>query len=173
MNFLPFEEQIKIKKIYKKKFFILLVFTIFFVSLINLILIFPSYVFLKIKNNGLKNDIKILLTDSNFLKSNDMNDSLKDLALNIPFLKTAEKEVIEFSDILKEIIKLKNSSISLSSVFFEKDKITLLGKSKNREKLLLFVQNLKENIFFKNVEYPASNLLRKENIDFTLTVFLK
>ena len=173
MNFLPIDEQIKIKKIYKKRFFLILSFALFLASLINLILVFPSYIFLKVKNNDLKQGFNALRADSIFLKSEKMEDSLKSLDKNIKFLKTGEKEVVEFSEILKEIIKLKNTKISLSSIFFEKDKIILLGNGKTREALLLFIQNLKESGIFKTVDSPASNLLRKEDINFTITVFLK
>lgn len=173
MNFLPIDEQIKIKKIFKKRFFLLLAFALFLAALINLILAFPSYIFLKIKNNDLKQGFNALRADSIFLKSKKMEDSLKYLDKNIKFLKTGEKEVVEFSEILKEIIKLKNSGISLSSISFEKDKIVLLGNGKTRDALLLFIQNLKESGIFKTVDSPASNLLRKENISFTITVFFK
>lgn len=173
MNFLPIDERIKIKKRYKKRFFLFLAFALFLAALINLILIFPSYIFLKIKNNDFKQEIRILRSDSIFLKSEKMNGFLNDLDKNINFLKTEGKEVVEFSAILREIIKVKNGGISLASISFEKDKIVLLGNGKTREALLLFIQNLKENTLFKSIDSPASNLLRKENINFTITVFLK
>jgi len=173
MNFLPIDEQIKIKKRYKEKFFLFLASVLFFASLINLILVFPSYVFLKIKNNDLKKEYEVLRSDSIFLKSEKMNSSLNDLDKNIKFLKTGGEDTVDFSKILNEIIKLKNSKVSLASISFEKDKIVLLGNAKTREALLIFIQNLKENTVFKSVDSPASNLLRKENVDFTITISLK
>lgn len=174
MNFLPIDEQIKIKKIYKKRFFLFLAFAVFVAALINLILVFPSYIFLKVKNNDFKQEFHAVRDDSIFLKSEKMNGFLNDLDKNIKFLKTEEKEVVEFSGILKEIIKLKNSGVFISSISFEKDKIVLLGNAKTREALLLFIQNLKkEDAIFKSVDSPASNLLRKENVNFIISVFLK
>lgn len=173
MNFLPIDEQIKIKKRYKKRFFLFLAFALFLSALINLTLLFPSYIFLKIKNNDLKQELGILRADSIFLKSENMNGSLNVLDKNIQFLKTEKKEIVDFSEILREIIKLKNNGISITSISFEKDKIILLGNGKTREALLSFIQNLKENGIFKTVDSPASNLLKKENIDFIITVFLK
>lgn len=182
MNLLPKEDQIKIKKQYTQRVFAFLAIIVFLLSLINIILIFPSYLFIKIKNNSLKNELEIINKKPVFLRYKDAENSLVKFNEKIEFLKTNSREVLKASSILKQITEgLKDGGVSIDSVAFEQnalekekiDKIRLTGKADTRVNFLRFIKNLEENNNFSEIESPASNILKNSDISYTIIVFLK
>jgi Tfp pilus assembly protein PilN len=60
----------------------------------------------------------------------------------------------------------KNSYIKFFSFDKEKKEFQIKGWAKSRSDLLEFQNNLEKSKFFTEIEYPLSNLLKEEDIDF-------
>jgi Tfp pilus assembly protein PilN len=84
--------------------------------------------------------------------------------------------------ILDEIIKVKPSGISVSSISFSRERdfkekrgtlVLVSGLAKDRESLIDFSANLKKSIMFSFVEIPVSNLTRDKNLPFSLNIFIE
>lgn len=175
MNFLPSEDQIIIKKQYKFKFIFFLGIIVSFLAFINLIFIFPSYIFLKIKNEDFKKQFGVISISPEFRSLSDTELSLKKINDDIDFLKSSSDKSFIFSDILKEIIGLKENGISVTSISFDNsDKsFSILGNASARVDLMLFVKKIKDSGKFKIVEFPPSNILKNEDIDYSIKAVLK
>lgn len=185
MNFLPQEDKKSIKNQYRGRFLIALCFLIFILVIINLVLFLPSYFFLKVKNDGLKNQIEITSKNPDFKNLIEMENSLKNFSEKIKFFKSRDKETNSAPAILEEIVKAKSEisgSISITSFSYEKGadnsgaplkKINILGNAGTREGFLLFLKNLKNNEKFLRVLSPPSNILKSMDIDYSLSIIIK
>ena len=85
----------------------------------------------------------------------------------------------EISPLLKIILNSKPQGIEFDSLSYERrvkdegrDRILLYGRADTRNALLGFVESLREIKYFSKVHSPVSNLLQKQDIDFSLTVEL-
>lgn len=175
MNFLPPEDQIIIKRQYKFKFIFFLGIIISFLAFVNLIFIFPSYIFLKIKNEDFKKQFGIISASREFKSLSDTESSLKKINDDIDFLKNSGDKSFIFSNLLKEITDLKESGISITSISFDNsDKsFSILGNAGARDDLMLFVKKIKDSGKFETVEFPPSNILKNEDIDYSIKAVLK
>lgn len=182
MNLLPQEDQIKIKSQYTQKIFVFFLVMVFLLSLINIILIIPSYLFIKIKNDSLKNELETINKKPVFLRYKDVENSLVKFNEKIEFLNTNSGKTLKVSSVLKQIVYgLENGGVSIDSMAFDKsapekekiDKIRLTGNADTRANFLQFIKNLKENNNFSEIESPASNILKNSDVSYTITVFLK
>lgn len=191
MNFLPFKNQVLLKREYKQKFFIALGFVVLFLFAINLILIPPSYIFLKARGENLKKQLEFISQSPIFFRFSELNDSLKSLNSAVSFLKEQKEETRIIAPLLKKIVesmpKETTVKVSINFISFERggpptgndsstaktDKIIVQGNAETRTALLNFIKNLKQNSNLWEIQSPPSNLLKEKNIDYTLNIFLK
>ena len=111
MNFLPIENQILLKRRYRQKVLIFFGFIIFSLIFINLILIAPSYFFLKISGENLKKQSAIINQSPVFLRFAEIENSFKNLNLDIIFLENRGKEIRFLAPLLEKIINEKTGPI--------------------------------------------------------------
>lgn len=88
-------------------------------------------------------------------------------------VKKIQGEYISWSKFISDFAKLVPTDIIVSNLVLsisEKDgnKIIISGLAKDREKLLNFKDNLEDSSLFDNVNVPLENLLKKEEINFSL-----
>ena len=184
MNFFPIENQILLKRRYRQKVLIFFGFIIFSLIFINLILIAPSYFFLKISGENLKKQSEIINQSPVFLRFAEIENSFKNLNLDIIFLENRGKEIRFLAPLLEKIIneKLKKAAADISVNFIsfalgnenaykQADKIIIQGNAKTRIDLLKFVKNLEKEGGFLEIQSPPSNLLKEKDIDYTLNIF--
>ncbi len=87
-----------------------------------------------------------------------------------------QKQNILPSDIFSKIVRLKNSGISitrLSFVYSEQGQIMVNGIAKNREVLVKFISDLKNDSSFALVESPISDFAKNSNIPFSINIKVK
>jgi len=85
-----------------------------------------------------------------------------------------EKTDVSMNQMLQAILSLKNEDVKVSSISIYRDKnqfinVDLQGVSDTREKLIVFVKELK-NAGFNGVDLPVSDLVKNVNVDFTLKI---
>lgn len=185
MNFLPRENQILIKKQYVRKTFAFSEIIILFLMFANLILLFPSRLFLKISLENLERQIKTASQSSIFLRFSEIQASLEKFNSEITLLDKRESEVKNSTPALKKITDSKREGagdkISIEFISFENDKkipaeqpnkIIIQGKADNRAVLLKFIKTLEKEETFAQVQSPAANLLKEKDINYSLSIFL-
>ncbi len=92
-----------------------------------------------------------------------------------------ENQMTPITDDLFEIIDAnKDNSVKLESFLFNiptnikiKPTVSIKGNTDTRENLVSFINILKSKNYFQDVQSPISNLLKEEDIDFSITIELK
>ena len=82
------------------------------------------------------------------------------------------------SDLIRLITQQKPAKVLLTSFSFTTEsesakRLLISGLARNRESLVAFSKRLSENSTFSQTDLPISNLSKKENIDFSLTLTVK
>lgn len=118
------------------------------------------------KENQFKNS-KIQILENNI---NSFNKQFLDLD---KFYKTQPN----FTIILEKILKSLPPKVNLTNVSFSYVKneasFNVFGFATNRESLLELKDNLNKEVSFKEINFPASNWLQPEDINFSVTFKLK
>lgn len=78
-----------------------------------------------------------------------------------------------WADVLGRISSTVPEGIYIGEFSTKNYKILLVGKSKNRDILLNFKNDLESDSCFENVNVPLSNLVVKDNIDFQIDFSVK
>lgn len=78
-------------------------------------------------------------------------------------------------DLFEEVIKLKPASVKIKSLSYATTtstagSLSLAGLALTRTDLLKYVDLLKQNPTFSQVESPVGNLIRDKNVEFTLVL---
>lgn len=72
--------------------------------------------------------------------------------------------------VLEKVASLLPGEVYLTDFNFSDQKISLAGFSPDRDKLMAFKENLEKEKDFKNVYFPPSNWLEKNNINFIVSL---
>ncbi|MEK7575485.1 MAG: hypothetical protein AAB491_00150 [Patescibacteria group bacterium] len=183
MNLLPLENKIMIKKEYLRRVFVL--FGTFFSLVVfsGILLILPTFYLL----NNMKDDYEKQLS-SYKERMDSVNSSgtfkiVSDLNKKINILKK-EQVNLALNLVIEKIINYKNNNIIIKKISYEKvlfkekdkkdvivkEKIKIDGFSLTRSDFLNFLNLIKEDKDFSNVNSPVSNLLKVNNVDFSITL---
>jgi Tfp pilus assembly protein PilN len=78
-------------------------------------------------------------------------------------------------DLFEEVIKLKPASVKIKSLSYATTtsvagSLSLAGLALTRTDLLKYIDLLKQNPVFSQVESPVGNLIRDKNVEFTLVL---
>jgi len=163
LNLSPKEDQISYKQeriflVIKNSFLLFLIFLIF----ITIVLICAK-VYLEKNLDDLVGSsyISANLTKEIKIKVNNINTKLRQI-------NEIQKDYYEFSKPLIALGQLIPNNIQITSLNLDKStmQFSLKGISKTREDLLKLQNNLETSSLFKDLKFPLSNLLAKQNINF-------
>jgi Tfp pilus assembly protein PilN len=170
LNIIPPElkKEIKIKKIYTalKDFYAVLFINICLIAIIYLTAlgIIQAH-FLKTINN----------TSLLIKSTKNYEQQIKEINTKIDEVEKIQSEAVNWSYLISSLFYSAPKGIFFNSVSANKEKnfIIINGVAAKRENLLAFNELLKKSKYFKNVNLPLSSLLKKENINFTITAEIK
>jgi hypothetical protein len=93
-----------------------------------------------------------------------LNDQIK-------YIETIQSEYIPYSIFFDEIMNISDNNINFSEVSINSGEknIAFKGHALTRDSLLLFKKNLENSKFFTEVNLPLTDILKKENINFTIS----
>lgn len=172
----------KNKKDILKEFFLRLIivfFSLFFsLMCVAVVLLIPSYILSQVKEIGANDETKIFKQVSDFRKTETPFDLLEKEKMKIYLLK--ESDNFSVDDIIEIIINKKNSDIKITGIFYDnvsKNKddsnyshLVIKGVANKRSALINFVDGLKQENYFSNIDLPVSNLVKDESVDFSLNI---
>ena len=176
INLLPPQEIKRVKLLYQKRVFIVLVHVFTVVVLIAGACLVPSYIYSqKEKKELLVKKALLEKNETGELKKNlistisDMNirlDGFRDTTFNSPIV----------SSFIEPIIKARTPAVHLSDLGYalNSDGITarvgIFGVSNSRESILTFASNLRKAPGVVNVDVPITNFIKDSNIPFSITI---
>ncbi|OGE82792.1 MAG: hypothetical protein A3B10_03875 [Candidatus Doudnabacteria bacterium RIFCSPLOWO2_01_FULL_44_21] len=110
------------------------------------------------------------------LKSSDnelLKQQVEGLNRKIAGINNLQKNHVYWSTALAELARLFASDIQLDFIFVDRPtgKIEVQGVAANRDSALKFWADLQTSLYFKDINFPLSNLERATNGSFTFTFF--
>lgn len=101
-----------------------------------------------------------------------MEDKIKKDNQLISRVYSKQKQLISWTPLIEELTRLVPDGIYLTNFNYHSanNQISLNGWSDTRENILSFQRALEGSAMFTDVQAPLSNLLKRENIDFSFTL---
>lgn len=177
-NLLPFSEQNKIARRRAFRFLTVAGLMIFLILLAAVFLLLPSYLFLSFQSKELARKLEIEKQSSELKKAESTETAIRNLNRRIGIL-NINKNVLKnsFSEIAF-LAEKKPVGVLINSFLYEKgkqdkpDTLIVAGDAKTRDSFLRFTEILEKNSAFSRVYSPVSNILSKEEIEFSLIIDL-
>lgn len=179
MNLLPEENKILFKKYYLRKFFTVLGILIFSTIAVGNIVLIPMYSIILSYKSDLSAELAAYLKKDADLAGSASALEIKKLNNRLNFVENYGNDK-KLSVIFKDILDQKNSGIKITFFSYEKskkqgdkDKVSLSGKAKKRDDLIVFENRLKKELVVGEVVSPVSNLIKDKDSDFSLTLYIQ
>jgi len=114
----------------------------------------------------------IALTQSHHQQT---NRDVKEINQTLAQLEKIQTEYRPFSPLLPQILNILPDNIYLNSfgIDLQKNSITLSGFAKTRDQLLNYKKKLESISWIKFVNWPLSQITKKDDLPFTLELLLK
>lgn len=177
INLLPTEDKIFIKKEYLRRLSVIIgIFSFSFVCA-AIFLLLPSYFLTISQKKTFESQLGVVRESLNRQDASKIEADVNDLNAKLAFF-SGQKGGERLSEMINLIVEDRGKGISLSHFSYQKgkgvegDAILLHGKALTRKDFLAFMEFLGNIEGVKNVESPPSNLLKTENISFTLRLEL-
>jgi len=97
-----------------------------------------------------------------------LNKDIRSFNESVSSVEKIQKKYVSWLDFIIQFNKLIPDEISVYNVSVKENKILINGAAKTREKLLELKSNLEQSTLLTNVVVPLENLLKKQNVDFTI-----
>lgn len=145
-------------------------------------LLFTIQIFLQTELNSLDQKIQSRQKSARSQELKALENQIKALNENVLRLDKIQNEHVYYSYFLENYSQLIPKDIQIFDLDIQKNKessqedlykINMNGKAKTREILLSFKENLEKSENFKDLYLPLSNLTKRYDVDFSLSVFLK
>ncbi len=178
INLLPQKNIKNIKKEFTRRVVIILGLAISVLIFTQIAL--SSALFLTL-NSYIKNSISQVIFTKEFAEKEGLQKSeskVKNINKLLLFFQENENKIEPITDDISEILTAsKNNSIKLESFLFNMSPslatVSIKGNASNRDNLINFINTLKLKNHFQKIESPISNLLKENDVDFSIILELK
>jgi len=180
VNLLPAEEKLRIKKMYKAR--LLTSTLVFSLSIIGggAVALLPAFFWGFVKDREAEQRLVIIEQIISVEERKNIRKSVADANKKITLLAAAKNKTAPVYEIIETILARKTSGISLTAFFSEQKSVdelessmTISGISKNRSTLLFFVNELREEEMFTEVNLPVSNFTKNRDIPFSVSLMIR
>lgn len=177
---LPEKEIKSLKKEYRTRLFIVLLFFISYAILAGIVSLIPSYVFSYNQEKEALKNLQVLQADRHERGTDTIIKDLSDAQELIKKLKKHE-DTVEFSQTISEVIAHKTPEIFLQSFQISQPvdtassslSVIIQGKSSTREALIAFKKSLEQNPLISKIDLPVSDLAKSKDISFSLNLTIQ
>jgi Tfp pilus assembly protein PilN len=103
-----------------------------------------------------------------------LENSVVQLNNQIKGVQTLQANNYRWSEVLMELTLITPDEVHLSTVTLTRanDKIEVAGVADTRDAAIQFWANVKKSKYFRNINFPFTNLERETNSNFTYTFYL-
>lgn len=150
--------------------FVFFAITIFVVSLV------PSYNLSIVKKTITLEQVNSLKDSAEIEEKELSADILKNEKAKILALSLTEKN--SASKIIEKILEKRPQGVKITDIFYEKNDaggidVVVNGNSSSRNILIGFVEKLELEEEFEKIDFPVSNLVKDESMDFSINIYIK
>jgi hypothetical protein len=175
-NLLPQKEKKSLENQYYSKLIILGFIGLVITALLSGILLFPSLLLSKAKLEAVNYELEVLKLSVGHQESRNIEQEINKINIYSRAANALIKSPV-INDYLDEILSAQPQGLKIKTINYRKvsangAELTLAGNSSTRERLVLFVEELKNNERFSKVELPISNLAKDRDVDFNLTIVM-
>ena len=147
---------------------------LFFLFVIGIIFLFPSYFISWTKEDVIRDQLEITKR-SIAVREQEAKVAILIEAKEKLNLLTIRNDQLSTASLFEIIVRAKPEGVRLSGLLFREHKeaqneLVVEGVALQRETLLSFKNSLEENEFFEAVNLPISNLAPDKDIDFTIRI---
>lgn len=176
INIFPIEEKKKILAEYRLRLGGVVIFA--FASLISasLVLLVPSYLLANLKHKTASSELSAIESkQGRRAQENDVNTEIKAVNSEINlFLKGTPNASSTPSRTISKILDIKSKAIKIQGFTYDasvsQGRMIIVGNASNRDTLSQFIEALKMEPTFTNVELPISSYVKSTNIDFSVVI---
>ncbi|OGD68001.1 hypothetical protein A2996_01165 [Candidatus Campbellbacteria bacterium RIFCSPLOWO2_01_FULL_34_15] len=175
-NLLPEKNKKEIRNEFILRLLVVFFVFVFFAITIFIISLVPSYNLSVVKKT-------ITLEQVNSLKE---SAGIEEDILSASILKNENAKVAVLSavdqnsasKIIEKILEKRPQGVKITDIFYEKNDageidIVVKGNSSSRNILIGFVEQLELENRFEKVDFPVSNLVKDESMDFSINIYIK
>lgn len=177
-NLLSIEDKKKVSRLYNVRLFTVALTIACVVAIVSLVLLFALSLLLYTTSSDALKQVGSLQKEETS-DERVTRQTYSTFFSNVAFLPVRPTGVL-FSDVFDRVLLQKPTDVFLKEVSFSgevtKDAIglvTLRGVAKNRAGLVSFIEALRKEPLFFNIDSPVSNLLKEQNLDFSLTISIR
>lgn len=174
-NLLPPKQKSEIRFERTQSFIIMGIVSVFIVTFSIIALFFGMEILVENKLKIIQDQVMAKEEQIEKEKVGKLETDIKDLNRYLKRLDGIQKGHLYWSDILKNLIELVPGGVKIASLSANQEdrRIEIQGNANTRDQLLNFEENLRNSKIFEGVESPLSNIVKKENVDFEITFYLK
>lgn len=174
LNFLPIEERKRLQKEYYLRLgsiAFLFIAGLFVIASVGLL---PSYLREKIEIRAHIEEEKARQgNDVALLENKEEADKVMEMRTYLEERVDLLKKNPVISEAIQKMLAKKTPAITIDSVEFSKNILTIRGIAATRDDLISFDRSLHDEPFFKNINLPIASLAKNIDNDFTLELTLK
>lgn len=179
-NLLPVVEKRHIQTIYAKRLFIVFLFFLLILITGGIITLLPALFVSIVKEKAGRDRLNIVAEIVSAEERKNLEKNAVDVNKKINILSGESERFISLSRALKKIIDRKNPRIFITSFFYDNAQkaeaprvVTISGISANRQTLVSFVNELRAEDIFLEVNVPVSNFVKNTDIPFSVLLTLR
>ncbi len=159
------KKQIKLQHVYKmlrRANYVLIIITIFIA-----IVIMSAKVILQ-------NNFNRVVAETTLITKNSQgfNERARNINSRLATLENVQNGFVPWSYFIEDVAKVIPDDIFLSvfKIDYKSNSLALRGRAISRDSLVIFKDNLEKKPYLNKINFPVSNLLEKENINFSFDV---
>lgn len=176
-NLLPVQEKLQIKKIYRLHLVVVALVFSFLLIEAGVLMLTPSLFLSLVREKEARERLSVVEKVITVEERKNLRDEIVGVNSKIKVLLGEENETALVSSVIARAIEKKNNTIRFDAFFYDgtvedplKRKFTISGISKDRQTLLSFVNTLREDPLFQEVELPVSNFVKNTEIPFFISL---
>jgi Tfp pilus assembly protein PilN len=172
LNLLPPEEKKKIKLLQFSNLLVSFGFWLLFLMIIFSLLMVSVFVFLHIISNAQSGLMEQREKNEKTQALFEVEEKISETNKSINQIYKKQEEMIVWTPILEKTSEIIPEGVYLNAFSYNKssERVNISGYAETREALLEYEKNLKESEYFKEVESPLSNIIKKEDIEFSFQI---
>lgn len=180
INLLPLKEKKKIYQLYFIRLSIVSLFLLLIVLIVGTVLLLPSLFLSVVKERSAAERVLLAREALSLEEGRNVEAIIASVNKKIGILALAPGVSATLNKAFRTIIDRQPEGLKITGLLYEKDvlgdtgrgKIFIRGISSERDALIAFADLLKKESLFSEVDLPVSNLIKSEDIAFSITVFL-
>ncbi len=180
INLLPIEEKVKIKNLYKVRLAIVSCIAAAVTLFVFSVFLFPSFFLAGVKEEATRERRELVLKSISVIEAKHTEEEIQKTASQLAVVATRDDVSDSLSRFISAVAKRTTRGISVTGFYSQKteggrygvNKLIVSGTARDRAALLSFVDALRNETIFSRVELPVSNLVRSEDISFSVIIFL-